>query len=279
MAPGGLGIDEPGVVETAPAPRLRRYVHRYAGFTEPAADVVCRRQVPRTEIVVIFGLGDELGVSDPRIPGGTRRVRSFVAGLHDSYLLVANTGVSRGVQVDLTPIGARMLLGVPMHEVANSAVGLDEVLGRWAGAAVARIAEAPTWPARFAIVDEILTGRILAAEPVDPRIRRAWAHLLGSGGRLPIASLAEEVGWSNRHLLARFKEQIGLPPKAIGRILRFQRAFGFVQRETAMPWAQVAQVCGYYDQAHMLRDFRAFAGFPPARLALLKPDGNGVVAP
>jgi transcriptional regulator GlxA family with amidase domain len=93
---------------------------------------------------------------------------------------------------------------------------------------------------------------------------------------LAIASPAEEVGWSHRHLLARFKEEVGLPPKAVARILRLQRAYDFVRRDRGTPWAEVAQLCGYYDQAHMSRDFRGFAGTPPARLALLKPEGNGL---
>jgi AraC-like DNA-binding protein len=262
--------------DASPSAWLRRYVHRYTAFTEPATRAAFRRQVPRTEIVMIFSLGDEFLVRDPRTAGGGTMLRSFVAGLHDSYVLVSNTGGSHGIQVDLTPVGARMLLGVPMHEVANRTIGLEEVVGRWSTTAVARLAEAPSWSSRFAILDEILAARIRAAGPVDPRLRRAWARLSGSQGTLAIASLAEEVSWSHRHLLARFKEEVGLPPKAVARILRFQRAFDFVRRDSGTAWAEVAQLCGYYDQAHMLREFRDFAGAPPARLALLTSEENGL---
>ncbi|GAA3570857.1 AraC family transcriptional regulator [Nonomuraea rosea] len=268
---GRLPVGEPGVFDALPTAWLRRYVHRYTAFTEPAARAAVRRQVPRTEIVMIFSWGDAFLMSDPRTANGGTVLRSFVAGLHDSYVLVSNTGGSHGIQVDLTPVGARMLLGVPMYEVANRTIGLEEVAGRWSATAVARLAEAPGWSSRFAILDEILAARIRAAGPVDPRVRRAWARLRGSQGRLAIASLAEDVGWSHRHLLARFKEEVGLPPKAVARILRFQRAFDYVRRDSGTPWAEVAQLCGYYDQAHMLREFRGFAGAPPARLALAKP--------
>ncbi|WP_433441144.1 hypothetical protein [Nonomuraea sp. CA-141351] len=73
---------------------------------------------------MIFGFGDEDRVSDPRT-GGESVVRSFVAGLHDSYVLATHTGASHGIQVDLTPIGAGMLLSVPMQEVTNRVVGLE----------------------------------------------------------------------------------------------------------------------------------------------------------
>ncbi|NUP20105.1 MAG: AraC family transcriptional regulator [Streptomyces sp.] len=220
---------------------------------------------------MIISLGDDFVVRDPRT--GENVLRSFVAGLHDSYVLVGNTGGSRGIQVDLSPVGARMLLGVPMREVANRTVGLEEVVGRWAPTVAERLAEAVSWGARFAILDEILGARIRAAGPVDPRVRWAWGRLSGSRGMLAIGKLAEEVGWSHRHLLARFKEEVGLPPKAVARLLRFQRAFDFVRRDSETSWAEVAQLCGYYDQAHMSREFRGFAGAPPA---LLKGEVNFV---
>ncbi|NUR91406.1 MAG: AraC family transcriptional regulator, partial [Nonomuraea sp.] len=216
-----MSVDEPGVFDAVPSGWLRRYVHRYTAFTEPAGASAFRRQVPRGEVVMILSLGDDFLVRDPR--AGAAVLRSFVAGLHDSYVFVASTGGSHGIQVDLTPLGARMLLGLPMREVANRTVGLEEVAGRWPGTVTGRLAEATSWAARFAILDEVLAARIRAAGPVDPRVGLAWARLSGARGKLAIASLAEEVGWSHRHLLARFKEEVGLSPKAVARILRFQR--------------------------------------------------------
>ncbi|NUS09370.1 MAG: AraC family transcriptional regulator, partial [Nonomuraea sp.] len=169
-----MSVGEPEVFDASPSGWLRPYVHRYTAFTEPAGRVF-RRQVPRSEVIVIISLGDDFVVRDPRT--GENVLRSFVAGLHDSYVLVGNTGGSRGIQVDLSPVGARMLLGVPMREVANRTVGLEEVVGRWAPTVAERLAEAVSWGARFAILDEILGARIRAAGPVDPRVRWAWGRL------------------------------------------------------------------------------------------------------
>jgi transcriptional regulator GlxA family with amidase domain len=75
-----------------------------------------------------------------------------------------------------------------------------------------------------------------------------------------VADVAREVGWSERHLAARFRTEIGLTPKAAARVIRFDRARRLVPRHTG---AAVAAVCGYADQSHLVRDFVAFTGLGP----------------
>ena len=90
-------------------------------------------------------------------------------------------------------------------------------------------------------------------------------------------ALAEELGWSHRRLIARFREQVGLPPKIMGRILRFDRVTQLLLDVEGPRLAEVAYECGYYDQAHLNRDFRDFAGTTPGDyLARRLPQGGGV---
>jgi AraC-like DNA-binding protein len=91
-----------------------------------------------------------------------------------------------------------------------------------------------------------------------------------------VAELASEIGCSRRHLTDGFREQVGVSPKLLARILRFQRAVALVGRGPG--WAEIAARCGYYDQAHMVRDFQQFAGAAPGEFASRQlPDGGGVV--
>ena len=88
--------------------------------------------------------------------------------------------------------------------------------------------------------------------------------------------LAAELGWSRRHLAARFRDEVGVSPKALARLLRFERALELLGTRTL---ADIAYECGYYDQAHFNRDFRAFAGATPGELLARRlPDGGGVTA-
>ncbi|MFC7649086.1 hypothetical protein ACFQX6_58155 [Streptosporangium lutulentum] len=143
--------------EGEPGAFLRPYVTHLSAYTERRTEPLARREPPFAGAVVIFGFSAPLGVGGP---DGSRRLRSFVGGLHDTYVDTVTAGVAEGVQVNLTPIGAWRLLGVPMRELANRVVSLEEVLGRWATTTVERLAEAPSRAARLALLDEALSRRI-----------------------------------------------------------------------------------------------------------------------
>ena len=128
---------------------------------------------------------------------------------------------------------------------------------------MARLAETPSWPDRLALADRLLTERILAGPEPDPRVRWAWARLLRSGGDLGVSSLADSLGWSHRHLVSRFHDQVGLTPKAAARVIRFGRAAHRLRVGATI--AQVAAECGFYDQAHMNREFRTLSDTTPGR--------------
>jgi AraC-like DNA-binding protein len=275
-----------------PAPRLARHVLGYCGYEEETVGFTRRRELPSGEVIVIIGFGSELETTYPqRTPGRVARVRSFVAGLHDTHCLVESPGTQAGIQLNLTPLGAHLLLGARMDELANRVVGLDSLLGRDADLLVERLYEAPGWNRRFEILDRMLVRRLDAARPASPDVAWAWQRLIHSGGRLPIGELCDEVGCSRKHLLTRFNEQIGLAPKTYARVLRFQRAAHMLghrdgaswidERERGIAdsttWSDVALECGYFDQAHMNRDFREFAGASPGELvASLLPDDGGL---
>jgi len=107
----------------------------------------------------------------------------------------------------------------------------------------------------------------------------AWSRLVSSGGRASIGAIVGEVGCSQRHLIAQFKEEIGLSPKTLARVLRFGRAVRIIKQKGGARLTEIAGDCGYYDQAHFSRDFREFAGVTPTELmASLLPDLGGFSA-
>ncbi|OKI18511.1 hypothetical protein A6A25_39830 [Saccharothrix sp. CB00851] len=172
-------------------------------------------------------------------------------------------GPSRGITIAMTPVGAYALFGLPLRELANAAVGLDDLLGARARLLTERIAEAPDWPARFRLLDDHLAARVRHGPVLTRQVHGAWQRLTASAGRLRVDALADEVGWTRHHLAARFREQIGLPPKAIARVARLHHAVSLMTRAAPPAWADVAQACGYADQSHLNRDFRALTGCTP----------------
>lgn len=262
-----------------PCPALRAQVRGYCGYFESAAGRMRRVELSSGVVGLIVGFGPPVGIRYPRhgsVP--TAHVTSFVAGLHDSYAVAESTGLQHGVEIDLTPIGAHMLLGVPMDSVANRVVGLEHVLGRFAARLAEQLHEAESWPARFDVLDAAIANRLVAAREPSPAISWAWRRLNETGGRLGIGALADELGASRQYLVTKFREEVGLPPKTLARILRFQRAIRFLERADEARLTRVARDCGYYDQAHFNRDFRNFAGSTPSEFLTRRlPDRGGVL--
>jgi AraC-like DNA-binding protein len=249
-----------------PAPPLRPFVERYTGYRLQGFEPGTHRGLPGRHLTFIISLSDPVQIAampDPRQPPAA--LGAFVSGLHDGPATIAHDGNQYGIGLDLTPAGARALLGLPAGELAGLVVGLDAFLGRRAEHLVDRLASAPTWAVRFAQLDEVLLDLAARVEtpPPRPEVVRAWELLVLTGGSVEVGSLAAELGWSRRHLGERFRAEIGLAPKAAARVVRFERARLLLQRPHRPSLAEVAAATGYYDQAHLNRDWRDLAGCSP----------------
>jgi AraC-like DNA-binding protein len=250
-------------------------VVRYAGYAERAPGPVRFRELPCTHVPVIIDLDAGWSIGDARRPERPpERLASFIAGLADGPVLVGHAGSARCVQVDLAPMAARRLLGVPMSELANRSVALEDVLGPAAAELVEQVAGAPGWDERFALIDRVLAARLVDAPAADAEVAWSLARLEASGGAAAIGSLADELGWSHRRLIARFRDAVGLPPKRVARIVRFERLTALVAADPAVEWARAAAACGYFDQAHLAREVRELAGVTPGELRAM--GGNSV---
>jgi AraC-like DNA-binding protein len=235
------------------------------------------REVPFPGVPLILNLGPPWNIETDGVPGSKRPHDSFLAGLHTTPTVVEGGDSWACIELRLTPLGARRLLGRPMHELTNWTLDLEELLPR-TGDVTGRLRAASSWSERFDLVESFLVRRLADSAPTSPAIEWSWRRLRLSHGRAPIAALANELGWSHRRLIARFREHVGLTPKAFARVIRFDRAVDLLGQAAGEGLAAVAYDCGYFDQAHMNRDFRELAGTTPALLVARRTEGGGVAA-
>jgi len=276
---GGM-VDE--AVAARPAAPLRPLIGRYSGYRQAAVGPAVHLGLPSPCLTLIFTLDEPLTIAehpDPRLPAS--RHLTLAGGLHTAPALVTHDGWQSGIQVGLSPLGARAILGVPAGELAGLDIEGADLLGPLAGLIQQRLQAAVTWPERFAVLDELLLARAQAGlSGVGAEVGYAWRRLLATGGNVPVSGLADETGWSDRHLRARFRTEVGLTPKAAARVVRFHRARRLLQRRAAagrrLDLAGLASCCGYYDQAHLDREFRALAGSAPTAW-LSWPSGGGIM--
>jgi AraC-like DNA-binding protein len=263
------------IARHVPAAPLLPYLAGDAeGWEETNGRAVRLREVPFPGVPVVLNLGDAWHVETD---GREATLDSFLAGLHTTPTLVRGAPSWACIELRLTPLGARRLLGRPMHELRNETVPLEDVLPGSRELAE-RLRDEPSWPARFELVDDFLLRRLADSAAPSPEVEWSWSRLHGSHGRAPIGELADELGWSHRRLIARFRDQIGLAPKTLARVIRFDRAVGALRASTTSSLAEVAFDCGYFDQAHLNREFREFAGTSPAAFAAALLDSGGIAA-
>lgn len=267
-------LDRWEMAHGTPDPRLDGYVLSYCAYDERTGSFARRRELPSDRVVGIINLGAPIRVLTDE---WTTQAEGFLSGLHDSYAITETAGAQRGVQIDFSPVGAHLLFRVPMHELTHRVVRLEDLVGRSGALLREALAYAPTAEDKFAVLDAFLLERLDDALSPVPTITRALGRLRATAGAIPVSALAEEVGCSRRYLAAGFREHVGVSPKLLARILRFQRALRLLERP--LSWSEIALACGYYDQAHLIRDFKQFAGSTPGEFAQrLLPDGGGVVA-
>jgi AraC-like DNA-binding protein len=266
---GQLENDQ-GFVEWAsgePGDAVRGRVCTYTGYRESSSIPVHRLETPTGSLSLIVSFGDEFCAPATAGAAELSTYTSFAVGMHDRPSPTVHDGRQFGIQIGLDPCGAFSLLGVPLHELGNRVVELEELLGadaeRWAG----QLSETPRWPDRFSMLDRLLVERMGAGPQPSPALVWAWRTMQSASGAVQIAELARGAGCSHRHLVAQFREQVGATPKTAARLLRYARAARLLASGSLRP-AQVAALCGYADQSHLNREYATFAGTTPGAAAV-----------
>lgn len=247
-----------------PAPPLRPFVESYTGYRYEGFEPGVHAGLPSRHLTLIVSLGDPIDVGLMHGPAASReRFAALIGGLHTAPAAVHHDGNQYGVQLAVTPLGARALLGMPSAEIATLTLPLDAMLGPLATELVERLRAASVWSWRFAILDRVLSQALTELDHPPPEVTFAWEQLTRSGGMIKVGRLATEVGWSRRHMSERFRREFGLPPKTVARVIRFERARRMLSHAGRPQFGVVSAAAGYADQAHMNRDWRELAGASP----------------
>ncbi|RWF45508.1 MAG: AraC family transcriptional regulator [Mesorhizobium sp.] len=237
------------------------------GYRETAAGHFRNVEYASLTVPLVISFAEPFAIGLGRAPDDNDRFASFAAGLFAGPVMIESFGGACCIQVNFTPLGARRFFRLPMSELTDSMVVLDDVLGAEGAALRERLGNAPDWTARFDLAEAFVAARLESAAETPLEIAWAYDRIITSGGRTRIASLAEQLGWSRKHLADKFSDATGIGPKTLSRIVRFNRALRLSSEPTA-DWADVAADCGYADQAHLVREFRELAGETPTALSV-----------
>ncbi len=247
------------VVRRAPSARLAGIVTGMSGYRELAPGDWRQHEAASLVVPLIISFGSPFVIALDREPGGGDTQRSFAAGLHAGPVRIHSDGRAECVQVDLTPLGAFRCFGGAVADLASQMVDVVDLLGAEGRALRERLGELTDWESRFDLLEAFLLAR--ANHQPSAVLAYAYARLARSAGGERVSALAEAVGWSRKHLAARFHAELGVGPKTIARIMRFECACRLARAGGG--WADIAAESGFADQAHLSREFVALAGESP----------------
>ena len=250
----------------SPHPRLRPGVIGYRGIRLALNRPRRRLEAPIGAATLLLGFEQPVRIT--RAQRAQDTLVSVYCAPTTTPAVGEHSGRVSGIEVLLTPWAAFTLFGTPQHELVNRTLDPDDLphaLGTPVGELAAALAALPSWADRFGLLDDVFTRWREAGTPSSAGVARAWSLLVRSHGAIPVPRLAEEVGWGVRQLENRFREQIGLGPKAAARVLRLQRARRLLAAGRSP--AETAALCGFYDQAHLSGEFKAMTGCTPREFA------------
>jgi AraC-like DNA-binding protein len=238
------------------------------------------RVLPSGTIQLIINLSeDRLRQYDRR---DQDRSESFggglVCGARSEFVVIESPDRMTLIGAAFKPVAGSAFLGMPASELHNASTPLDALWGFRASSLRDRLLESETVGARFQVLEAALTALILRRPPGHPAVEFALKMLQRSSHTGTIGGVTDQVGLSPKRFIQVFSEQVGLTPKLFARVRRFQNVLGTIGGPKQIDWTAVALDCGYFDQAHFIHDFRAFAGLSPTRYLAQRSEHQNHVA-
>jgi AraC-like DNA-binding protein len=248
--------------EIRPAPAAARYVKCYWLLEDDAPSREPQRIIPdgRSELIFNFAKPFESSVDTT----WQAQPQCFFVGQITGPLLLRQSSPARVLGIRFHPHGAGQFLGVPMHELANTVTSLQDLPAR-RFSRFQRVHDCGSPQAALANLDAAFSHAAESRYTDFGPVPAAVGQLELSAGQLSVRAVAEAAGLSLRQFERRFRAAVGISPKLFSRMQRFQRVF-HSSEQSQSDWVDTAVQCGYFDQAHLIRDFHEFAGKAPTSL-------------
>jgi len=249
-----------------PQPPLSAYVEAFCFFEGDVPLHTKERCLPDGRVAVVINLGhDTLWASNP--PHGDQ-LQSFhggvLSGAFSQSSIIDTTTLVTTVSIQFKPGGACPFLPMPVAELTNQVIDLSTIFGTAALDLREQLLAAQTRALRVCILEHFLLEHASWEQALHPAVVFALASFQAGSKQPSIVEVATQLGLSPKRFISLFKEAVGLTPKVFCRLIRFQEALQRTTQGQPVQWAELALDCGYFDQAHFIHDFQAFAGLTPS---------------
>lgn len=195
--------------------------------------------------------------------------RSWISGMKTEYILI-DASVSSMIGVHFKPGGAYPFFDFPISELNNLTIEMDSVWNNAIHTIREAILNTESTDQKFSILENYFLEKGKRKAEPNVLVKYAVEQLMASPAVWTIDRLTKKVGVTQKHLISLFKKYVGLSPKQLARISKFQKVIQLAETQQRIEWTQLAYECGYYDQSHFIREFQAFSGINPSSYLVQK---------
>lgn len=252
-----------GIQIHTPPPPLSRFVETIWYITNAGGKEIWERIYPQGSMELVVHLDsrelsfiDEAKRHSVRVP--------LLAGPYSRSFLINPAEYTAVIGARFRPGAARMFFPVPAHELRNTDVPVEQLYPREAERLYDQLLSARGAAARIHVLEQYLRSKLVRSTELHPVVEYAVREFSRSHGAAAVADIRRETGLSHTRFIQIFTDHVGLTPKVFSRLQRFRALLEQVDRKHTVNWAEAAVMCGYFDQAHLIRDFRSFAATTPA---------------
>lgn len=189
--------------------------------------------------------------------------KSWISGMKTSYILI-DASVSNMIGVHFKPGGCYPFVDFPMLELNDLTVELDHIWNKDANTIREAILHELSIDKRFSILENYFLQKGKNKMENHVLVHYSVSQLVQSPQMWTIKNLSDKTGITQKHLITLFKKYVGLSPKMFSRIHKFQKVIRLIEQQKKIDWSMLAYECGYFDQAHFIKEFQAFSGINPA---------------
>lgn len=251
-------------VSYRPGPPLNEFVENF-WLIEGGQARRLEKILPTGMIELVINLkSNEIHIHDWERPEQYQRLSGAVFSGTYSRSFICNALQHEAIMgVHFKAGGAFPFLGAGANELTNAHGHLADIWGRFGVELRERLCAASTPEERFRIMEAALRSRFHDPTRCQLPIKMALKMLTIAGNRASVRDVSRKLGFSQRRFIQIFNSVVGLTPRVFCRISRFQQARVLAEKTDRPDWAELALTCGYFDQSHLIRDFREFSGSTP----------------
>ncbi len=190
--------------------------------------------------------------------------KAWISGERTRFLVIGATSNQSMVGIRFRPGGAYPFFGFPISELSESVTELDLIWGSLVADIRDQLLEIDSPEGKLLRLESFLLAHARRSLEANRLITFAVHQLQNSPQFIAIRDLANTIGITQKHLISQFEKIVGLRPKSFARVCKFQKVLQLIEERSQIEWSAITYECGYYDQAHFIKEFQTFSGLNPS---------------